>query len=294
MFMRKSFLVSLCCLCFSLLPFAQGTSQPFTFKAKFIQLPGSVELEYVEQGNASGIPVIFLHGITDSWHSFESTLPHLPKSIRAFAITQRGHGYSFKPEAAYQMKEFAADVAAFIKAKNLGQAVIVGHSMGGLVAQQFALDYPNLTKAIVIIDSDASFADNPGMPEFLNEVTQLSDPVAYEFADAFQKSTLAHPIDSAYYQLLVGESLKVPAHVWREAMQQIMQVSYTSQLPLIEKPTLIFWGDKDTICPGTDQEALQKGIKGSKLIVYKGVGHALHWEEPERFARDLVNFIANQ
>ena len=292
--MRKSFFISLCCICFSHLCLTQGVSKRPTFKAQFIQLPGSVELEYTEQGDASGTPVIFLHGFTDSWHSFESTLPHLPKSIRAFAITQRGHGHSFKPEAAYQMKDFASDVAAFIKAKNLDQVVIVGHSMGGLVAQQFALDFPKLTKAIVIVDSDASFIDNPGIPEFLNEVTQLSDPVAYEFADAFQKSTLSRPIDSTYYQLLVGESLKVPAHVWREAMQQIMEANYSSQLSLIQKPTLIFWGDKDSICLGTDQELLQKGIKGSELIVYKGVGHALHWEEPERFAKDLTSFIVNQ
>ena len=292
--MRKPFIIGLYCLCLSHIALAQNGAVRPAFKAQYIQLPGNVELEYVEQGTASGTPVIFLHGITDSWHSFESTLPHLPKSLRAFAITQRGHGHSFKPDAAYQMKDFAADIAAFIKAKHLGQAVIVGHSMGGLVAQQLALDYPHLIKAIVIVDSDASFIDNPGMPEFLNEVTQLTDPVAFEFADAFQKSTLSRPIDSAYYQLLVGESLKVPAHVWREAMQQTLYANFTSQLPMIQKPTLIFWGSKDSICPHKDQEILQKGIQGSKLIVYEGVGHALHWEEPERFVKDLVSFIANQ
>ncbi|HYH16407.1 MAG TPA: alpha/beta hydrolase, partial [Flavisolibacter sp.] len=112
--------------------------------------------------------------------------------------------------------------------------------------------------------------------------------------DAFQKSTLSRPIDSAYYHQLVGESLKVPAHVWKEAMQQILYADLTKQLSFINKPTLIFWGDKDSICPLSSQETLQKGIRGSSLKIYKGVGHALHWEEPERFAKDLSTFIANQ
>lgn len=291
--MRKLLIIILCWFCLNHTLLAQGTKQTTVVKAQFIQLPGSVELEYVEQGNPNGIPVILLHGFTDSWHSFESTLPHLPAGLHTFSLSQRGHGHSFKPEGAYQFKSFAADVAAFIQAKNLGPTVIVGHSLGGLVAQQFALDYPNLTKAIVIVNSDASFGDNPGMPEFQNEVMQLADPIQYEFADAFQKSTLSRPIDSAYYQLLVGESLKVPVHVWKEVMQQIINTDFTHQLSQIKKPALIFWGDKDSICPRSGQETLQKGIPGSGLKVYTDVGHALHWEQPERFAKDLSTFITN-
>lgn len=290
--MKKLFFSS-CCLLFSHLTLlAQPLSPQPALQEQFIQLPGSVELEYVEQGNTSGIPVIFLHGLTDSWHSFESTLTHLPNTIHAFALSQRGHGESFKPQGGYKTENFAADVAAFIQAKQLGQVVIVGHSMGGVVAQQFALSYPQLTKAIVFIDSDAYFMDNAGMPEFLKEVMKLSDPIDYTFADAFQKSTLARPIDSAYYQLLVGESLKVPSHVWKEAGQQTLNANITNQLVFIKKPVLIFWGDKDSIVFRKDQEALKKGIQGSNLKIYEDVGHALHWEQPERFAKDLTTFIA--
>ena len=57
-----------------------------------VELPTGVTLQYVEQGDPAGIPVLLLHGATDSWRSFEPVLPHLPSSIRAFALTQRGHG----------------------------------------------------------------------------------------------------------------------------------------------------------------------------------------------------------
>jgi pimeloyl-ACP methyl ester carboxylesterase len=258
---------------------------------KFIKLSTNVKLEYAEQGDPAGPVVIFLHGYTDSWHSFESILPFLPNNIHAFALTQRGHGNSSKLLGGYQPRDFASDVAAFIKEKNLGAAIIAGHSMGGVVAQQFALDYPQLTKAIVVLSSDASFKDNPGMPEFAQEIMKLSDPVSYEFANEFQKATCANPIDSSYYKLLVGESLKVPAHVWKAAATGFMNVDYSQALNNLTVPALLIWGDKDAFVSRNDQDILLTNIKNAKLLVYEGTGHALHWEEPARFAADLTSFV---
>src|SRR5262245_45048593 len=66
-----------------------------------VKLPSGIKLQYVEQGNGDGVPLVFLHGYTDSWRSFERVLPHLPESIRAFALTQRGHGDADRPAAGY-------------------------------------------------------------------------------------------------------------------------------------------------------------------------------------------------
>jgi hypothetical protein len=67
-----------------------------------IGLSTNVRLEYAELGNPDGIPVILLHGYTDSWHSFEMILPYLPASLHVYAISQRGHGNSSKPQQGYQ------------------------------------------------------------------------------------------------------------------------------------------------------------------------------------------------
>jgi non-heme chloroperoxidase len=258
---------------------------------KTIELSTNVKLQYVEQGNANGTPVIFLHGITDSWHSFESVLKHLPKNIHAFAISQRGHGDSERPVSGYHPKDFANDVAAFIKKKNLGKAVVVGHSMGGVVAQQFVLLHPQLAKGIVIIDSDPTFIDNPGMPEFYQEVMKLQGAIDYKFMDEFQKATLTKPIDPEYYETLVVEGTKVPAWVFQAAMKGIVEVDFAGQLKSIKAPVLIFWGDKDAFCTRDGQDTFIKNIPNSRLIVYEGTGHALHWEEPARFVKDLIGFI---
>lgn len=273
-----------------LLEITHLTQQPVV---KTINLPGRVRLEYAEQGNADGVPVIFLHGITDSWHSFESVLANLPSSIHAFAISQRGHGDSERPVQNYTSKDFAADVAEFIKQKNLNRVFIVGHSMGGVNAQQFAIDYPELTKGLVIIDSDPTFKNNPGMPEFYQEVLKLEGAIDRKFMDDFQRATLADPIDSTYYNLLVDEGIKVPSSVFKAAFEGLMQFDFTEQLKQINAPAVIFWGNRDTFCTFEGQEILVNNIKNSRLIIYGNTGHALHWEEPKKFSEDLLNFIDN-
>ena len=65
----------------------------------------------------------------------------------------------------------------------------------------------------------------------------------------------------------------------------------TAELGLIDAPTLIVWGDQDTIFFESDQQALDAGIPDSTLLVYEGIGHGVHWEEPARFVDDLVDFI---
>jgi pimeloyl-ACP methyl ester carboxylesterase len=258
---------------------------------KTITLPGRVKLEYAEQGNADGTPVIFLHGITDSWHSFESVLANLPSSIHAFAISQRGHGDSERPLQNYTPKDFAGDIAEFVKQRQLNKVFIVGHSMGGVHAQKFAIDYPELTKGLVIIGSDPSLKNNPGMPEFYQEVSKMEGAIDRKFMDEFQRATLADPIDSTYYNLLVNEGIKVPASVFKAALAGLMQVDFTGQLNQINSPSLIFWGNKDAFCTFKGQETLITNIKNSRLIVYGNTGHALHWEEPKKFSEDLLNFI---
>lgn len=260
-------------------------------EVKSIKLSTGPSLDYVEKGNAHGVPIIFLHGITDSWISFETVMKRLPAHIHGFAITQRGHGDSDKPASGFTPKDFASDVAAFIQELKLGPVFIAGHSMGGLVGLRFAIDYPQLTKGLIIIDSDPFLKSNPGMPEFQELVNQLNDPVDSMFAAEFQKSTLAKPIDTENLRVYIGESLKVPAYVWKEAMRGLIDSDFRAETKNITCPTLILWGEKDAICIKEGQEQLAMSIKHSRLIAYENTGHALHWEEPLRFITDLVDFV---
>ena len=78
---------------------------------------------------------------------------------------------------------------------------------------------------------------------------------------------------------------------FKAALAGLMQVDLTEKLKQINSPTLVFWGNKDAFCTFKGQETLVNNIKNSTLIVYGNTGHALHWEEPKKFCKDLVNFI---
>jgi non-heme chloroperoxidase len=288
--MKKLFVSVAFCL-ITLFAVAQGTSAgSLLLKEKSVQLSTGVNLKYAEQGDPNGIPVILLHGFTDSWHSFEMVLQHLPSSFHVFAVSQRGHGNSSKHEKNYHPEDFAKDIAVFIQQNKLDPAVIVGHSMGSTNAQCFAANYPSLTRALVLV---ASFSDfrKPLIEEFKKTIDELKDPVDSVFIAGFQKSTIVKPIDDEILNGFINESLKVPAHVWKGVAAGWDNSDFSKALKSFHKPALIMWGDKDAYSPREDQYVLNSSLKNSRLLVYEGIGHALHWEEPKRFADDLTAFI---
>lgn len=262
-----------------------------TSEIKSVTLPNQLKLPYVEQGDPSGIPMLLLHGATDSWLSFERVLPHLPQSIHAFALTQRGHGDADRPATGYRTRDFASDVAAFADNADIGAAVVVGHSMGSTHALRFAIDYPERTLGLVLLGSFAGYRKNRVVVDFWEEcVSQLTDPIDPDFVREFQESTLAQSVPRPFLDKVVQESLKMPAHVWRAVFRGFFEDDFAEELGRVRAPTLLLWGDRDAFCGRADQEALLAAIKGSRLVVYHGAGHALHWEEPERFASDLAAF----
>jgi pimeloyl-ACP methyl ester carboxylesterase len=257
---------------------------------KSVELVNQGTLCYAEQGDSCGVPVVFLHGATDSWRSFERVLPHLPESIRAFALTQRGHGDSSRPATGYGSRDFAADLAAFMDALSLKTAIVAGHCMGGLVAQRFAFDYPDRTRGLVLAGTLPTMRGKPEVQALWDSVvSKLEDPVDRNFVVEFQESTLAQSVPAAFFETVIHESLKVPARVWKAVFAGLLQED-SSELDRIRVPTLIVWGEKDAFCSRQDQDTLRRALVNSKLIVYSETGHALHWEEPEHFANDLVDF----
>lgn len=259
-----------------------------------VALSTGVRLPYVEQGDPDGTPVLFLHGITDSWRSFAPVLPYLPPRIRAFALTQRGHGDADRPAAGYHPRDFAADVAAFLDAQELESAVIAGHSMGSTVALRFALDFPERTRGLILMGAFARYTANPVVIEFWEDcVLQLIDPIDRSVAREFQESTLAQPIALDLLDTFIDESLKVPARVWRDGFAGLLTDEHVDRLEDVQAPALLIWGDQDAFVPKFDQYRLLAAIPDSSLKIYDGAGHAIHWEQPQRFATDVVDFVTD-
>jgi pimeloyl-ACP methyl ester carboxylesterase len=260
--------------------------------AKVVTLRSGVRLEYVEQGDRSGVPVVLLHGYTDSWRSFERVLPHLPRSLRVFAVSQRGHGDSDRPLLGYEPRDFAADVVEFMDALAIPRAVIVGHSMGASVAQRFAVDHRDRVRALVLIGAFFPKPANPQIREFWDSsVSKLTDPIDPGFVREFQTSTIAQPVPVEFLDGAISQSLKVPARVWQAALKPFLTINFAKELTSLTIPTLILWGDRDAFALRSDQDALKTAIRDAELVVFAGTGHSPNWEEPARVAALLMSFV---
>jgi non-heme chloroperoxidase len=250
-----------------------------------------IELPYVEQGDATGVPVVMLHGATDCWRSFEPVLPHLPDDIRAIAVTQRGHGDAPKPESAYLVEDLAGDVVDLMDELAIERAVLVGHSMGSWVARQIALDHPDRVEGLVLAGAfRGSLARDPEAAAAMKELADVPDPVTDEIAREFQVSTLATPIAAEQLDTFVAESLKLPARVWRELFLGFAELDQGDGMAELAIPALLVWGDRDAFIPREVQDELLDTLPDARLTVYEGVGHAVHWERPKRFAAEVAAF----
>jgi pimeloyl-ACP methyl ester carboxylesterase len=263
-----------------------------TSEYKLAELSNGVRLAYVEQGDPGGVPVVLLHGLSDSLHSFDLLRPLLPRAWRVFAVTLRGHGGSDKPEQGYAMPMLAADVAAFLDAFDIERAVLVGHSLSTSVVLQTAANYPERVAAIALVGAFGDTRDNPGVQELRAAVREFEKDCGAAFAREFQESTLASPIPADFLDLAVSETLRMPAHAWRGVAEGFTEFDPANAASRCRAPAMIIWGDKDAYCPREDQLMLRNVLSSSRLFTLANVGHAVHWERPADVAALLRAFVA--
>jgi non-heme chloroperoxidase len=278
--MSKRFLVS-----FLLLLAGASPGHAFFNEQREIPLPTGVTIEYEQQGLENGQPVIFLHGYLDSWYSFARVKPLLPKEIRAYFLSLRGHGDSSKNGSSYTPADFAADVLAFMDAKGIEKATIVGHNLGSFVAQKLAIENKERVAAIVLIGS-APVAGNETMIDF-EELIQELDEIDPFFLALLQQATLCEEPPEE----LLAEYLKTPLEVWQATLAGLIAEDDSARLGEIEAPALVVTGMEDPLYGKEEQLQLARAIPKADLVLYRNQCHAPHWEGAQRFTEDLLQFL---
>ena len=264
---------------------------PLDARRDSARLSTGVTLDYVERGENNRKVVIFIHGYLHSQETFVPLMEALGPQYHTYAVTLRGHGNSDKPETGYSMGEMAEDVVALMDHLGIDQASIVGHSMGGVVAQRLAVDHPERVEDLVLLATTANAGINRNVLEFQYFTNYLLqgpiDPnlVAYLYMTRFFYQT---PLQ--YLASSVAETLKVPLYVWQDSLNALVAENMTGELEAIQAPTLLIWGENDTIFTLAEQEALNAGIADSSLITYPETGHDLHLERVDQIAADLEDF----
>ena len=126
-----------------------GCGQPATTGPKLVIVNG-VKINYVEQGSGDEA-IIFIHGYAGSLGNWKWVLEELPKEYHAYALDQRGFGQSERP-GSYELNDFVEDIYAFSRQLGIEQFTYVGHSLGGKIGYKFALDHPDVLKAMVLAE----------------------------------------------------------------------------------------------------------------------------------------------
>jgi non-heme chloroperoxidase len=131
---------------------------------------------------------------------------------------------------------------------------------------------------------------NDVLTELIDAVQDFTDPVDEAFCREFQLSTLERHLPDGQLDLFVAESLKLPARVWRDVGLGFPRDGVYEDAAAIGVPALLVRGELDPIATGAEQEQLLEALPEGRLEVYEGSGHAVHWEQPERFAADVTAF----
>ena len=264
-----------------------------------VALPDGIRMAYVELGPRDGTPVVLIHGYTDSDLDWASLVPYLSKHFRLILPDLRGHGSSSKPECCYTRYDFAYDVKLLLDALHVPRADIVGHSLGSIVAQTFAENWPQRTRRVILISSTASAPPKSidGKPQYDWEaqIRRLKEPLNPDskFMRAWWSSPT--PVDPRFLRRERRNAAAIPLKVWLAVLNQGLSNDAVNDLartlPQLKAPTLLIWGSKDPIMLPPMRRSLERGLPHAKVVIFPGLGHNPFWEDPRGCAAVINAFL---
>lgn len=261
----------------------------WTAQKKQLRLANGVTLRYIELGKPQQETLVLLHGYTDSSRSWQQTVATLQHSYHLIIPDQRGHGDSEKVSCCYAVPDFANDIVLLMDALAIPSAAIVGHSMGSFIAQHLALTQPQRVKKLVLIGSAAKSAANSTLIYIWNLVQTLTPPLPQSFIDEWTSNPT--PVDPNFLNPIKQETAQIPMTTWQQAGQALLSHDPSALLPMIKMPTLIIWGDQDSVFGEADQTQLRTALPTAIFKIYQGIGHNVQWEQGQRVAEDIKTFV---
>ena len=233
---------------------------------------------YVEE-HGDGDPVLLITGLGYAIWSWARQVPALASSYRAITFDNRGSGRSPKTPGPYSIEGLADDAAAVLDGR---RAHVVGHSMGGYVAQMLAVRHRELVRSLVLAGTGAGGPENVPVPESTLEIWLAAAGLP---ADEYARRTMylsfspgwtdEHPEE---YEELLAARLEhpTPPETWRAQFDAATRfVENGPPVEQIDAPTLVLHGDADRIVPVENGRALARRISGARLVELRGRGHVI-------------------
>ena len=254
-----------------------------------------IEINY--RDNGEGFPLLLIHGFTGNLRNWALQAPVLTRGFRMVSIDQRGHGHSEKPTRPedYSLELMAEDAYGLLQHLAIDGCYLIGHSMGGMVAQHLVLTHPEPVRALVLVDTAAEItstmctregahlveiARDQGMEPVFEEQLRIN-PMADQIRDQPQLLEL-------WRQQFLLTSREAYIHCARAI---VGREPLLDKLHAIDVPTLIICGENDHPMVETSRR-MHERIAGSELVIIDGAGHTPQIERAPQFNRVLTEFLA--
>lgn len=256
---------------------------------------GDVRLAWEEQG--TGDPVLLVQGLGYTREGWSRVPSLLAERFRVLVFDNRGMGESGHGTPPYSMAELAADAVAVLDAAGIERAHVVGISLGGMIAQEVALTYPERVDRLVLGCTTPGGARSYPMPErsvrAFAEFVQLPPEeglrrlVVNSLADATVESRPELVEDLYRYRLANRPD---PA-AWQAQATAAVAFDALDRLGGVAAPTLVVRGTNDNVVDARNSELIAEAIPAARLVTFEGTGHIFFWEQPERFAEAVASFL---
>ncbi len=239
---------------------------------------------------AGPAPVTFIHGLGGDHSMWVHQVPAFCARFPTISIDLRGHGESTRPDGDFSVADMALDVVRLLRALGVERAHLVGLSLGGMVVQQFALDYPLATASLVLADT---FCGTPaGFENVMHEALRfIEENDMATVAQARITNAFSNSVDPVVRDYLIDRVARNDKVAYVRAARAGFGFSVCDRLGEISAPTLVVVGDQDRVTPPALSEDIATRIPNARLVRVAGAGHISNMERPQEFNRTVLDFL---
>jgi pimeloyl-ACP methyl ester carboxylesterase len=279
-------------------------------QSKFLTTEDGSRIHYRDQGDASGTPLVLIHGAMASLHTWEPWARILGQRYRVITLDLPAHGLTGQVQNGnYGGPAFTSAINAVTTAVGLEKFVLGGNSMGGGATWQYTLEYPEKIIAMILVDSvppgswtNAEPEPNKGpgplafrllQKDWFRAIARYLDPwplVGQGLRSAYNNSPVVNDeLATRYYELIMREGTR--SAILGGGKPSTRETNQLSDLNSLQQPTLIMWGAQDSIISVSTVSLFEENLPNTTTIVYEDLGHIPMEEDPERSAADVKLFL---
>ena len=241
--------------------------------------------------------LVLIQGLGFDRSGWAPVTPALSRRFRLVLIDNRGSGRSTTPDRKFTVADMAADVAAVLRSSKIARAHVLGASLGGMVAQELALGYPQHVDRLVLACTTPGWPYGYPMPRASVQRMTAAASLPVEAAQRSLVENALGPETLKEHPELVGRIVRNQAArpgdtaSWQALATAGATYSGGTRQALIRAPTLIMYGDADAVVDPRNSRLLAGRISRSQVVVFPGLGHLFFWEEPAQFAKAVTTFL---